>query len=203
MNKFLKKFLSATLVAILLISIIPTQTFAASVNDPWDGGTVNSNVFLDALKYTGYDISQFTVNGKSGADVTKRSNIGYNASGATGLETTGGKPNISAFEKNGMCCASYATYVYFNYLPHVYGLDTSFLTQPSNPRSTSDWYTACEKWIKANAAKKTVINKSCSSANNLSALKNIAIGSLLIFTDNNGNYSHTGIYAGTKNGKTV
>ncbi|MDE5993971.1 MAG: hypothetical protein K2G60_00510, partial [Oscillospiraceae bacterium] len=157
-------------------------------------------VFLDALKYTGYDVSQFTVNGKSGANVTKRSKIGYNASGATGLEMSGGKPNISAFENSGMCCASYATYVYFNYLPNVYGLDTSFLAKPSNGRSTAAWYTACEKWVKDGVAKKTVINKSCSSANNLTALQNIAIGSLLIFTDNNGDYSHTGIYAGTKNG---
>lgn len=199
-SKKLKNFLSVILVAFILISAIPTQTFAATVKDPWANGTVNSNVFLDALKYTGYDISQFTVNGKSGANVTKRSNIGYNAGGATGLETSSGKPNISAFEKNGMCCASYASYVYFNYLPNVYGLDTSFLAKPSNPRSTSDWYTACEKWVKGGIAKKTVINKSCSSANNLTALNSIAIGSLLIFTDNNGNYSHTGIYAGAKNG---
>lgn len=199
-SKKLKNFLSVILVAIILISAIPTQTFAATVKDPWANGTVNSNVFLDALKYTGYDVSQFTVNGKSGANVTKRSKIGYNAGGATGLETSGGKPNISAFEKSGMCCASYATYVYFNYLPNVYGLDTSFLAKPSNSRSTSDWYTACEKWVKEKVATKTVINKSCSSANNLTALKNIAIGSLLIFTDNSGKYSHTGIYAGTKNG---
>lgn len=199
-SKKLKNILSVILVAFILISAIPTQTFAASVKDPWKDGTVNSNVFLDALKYTGYDVSQFTVNGKSGANVTKRSNIGYNSGGATGLETSSGKPNISAFEKNGMCCASYASYVYFNYLPNVYGLDTSFLAKPSNPRSTSDWYTACEKWVQGGAAKKTIINKSCSSANNLTALNSLAIGSLLIFTDNSGNYSHTGIYAGTKNG---
>lgn len=200
MQKKFSKILSAFLAVIMMLSILPAQTFAATVKDPWQNGTVNSNVFLDALKYTGYDVSQFTVNGKSGADVTKRSKIGYNAGGATGLETSSGKPNISAFEKSGMCCASYASYVYFNYLPNVYGLDTSFLAKPSNPRSTSDWYTACEKWVKGGVAKKTVINKSCSSANNLTALNNIAIGSLLIFTDNSGNYSHTGIYAGKKNG---
>lgn len=195
----LKKVLSLSLALLMIISIIPIQTFAA-VKDPWQNGTVNSNVFLDALKYTGYDVSQFTVNGKSGADVTKRSKIGYNAGGATGLETSSGKPNISAFEKNGMCCASYASYVYFNYLPNVYGLDTSFLTRPSNPRSTDSWYTACEKWVQSGVAKKTVINKSCSSASNLVALDKVPIGSLLIFTDNSGNYSHTGIYAGKKNG---
>lgn len=200
MQKKFSKILSAFLAVIMMLSILPTQTFAATVKDPWQNGTVNSNVFLDALKYTGYDISQFTVNGKSGADVTKRSKIGYNAGGATGLETSSGKPNISAFEKNGMCCASYASYVYFNYLPNVYGLDTSFLAKPSNPRSTSDWHTACEKWVQSGAATKTVINKSCSSASNLVVLDKVPIGSLLIFTDNSGNYSHTGIYAGKKNG---
>lgn len=195
----LKKVLSLSLALLMIISIIPIQTFAA-VKDPWKNNTVNSNVFLDALKYTGYDVSQFTVSGKSGADVTKRSKIGYNAGGATGLEMSGGKPNISAFEKSGLCCASYASYVYFNYLPNVYGLDTSFLARPSNPRSTDSWYAACEKWVQNGVATKTVINKSCSSASNLTALNSVAIGSLLIFTDNSGKYSHTGIYAGTKNG---
>lgn len=200
MQKKFSKILSAFLAVLMILSIIPIQTFAATVTNPWKNSTVNSNVFLDALKYTGYDVSQFTVNGKSGADVTKRSKIGYNAGGATGLETSSGKPNISAFEKNGMCCASYASYVYFNYLPNVYGLDTSFLAKPSNPRSTSDWHTACEKWVKSGTATKTVINKSCSSASNLVVLDKVPIGSLLIFTDNSGKYSHTGIYAGKKNG---
>lgn len=200
MQKKFSKILSAFLAVLMILSIIPIQTFAATVTNPWKNSTVNSNVFLDALKYTGYDVSQFTVNGKSGADVTKRSKIGYNAGGATGLETSSGKPNISAFEKNGMCCASYASYVYFNYLPNVYGLDTSFLAKPSNPRSTSDWHTACEKWVKSGTATKTVINESCSSASNLVVLDKVPIGSLLIFTDNSGNYSHTGIYAGKKNG---
>lgn len=199
MNK-IKKVLSLSLALLMIISIIPIQTFAATVKDPWTNGTVNSNVFLDALKYTGYNTAQFTSNGKYGSSVpvADRSKIGYNSGGATGLETSGGKPNISAFEKNGMCCASYASYVYFNYLPNVYGLDTSFLARPSNPRSTSDWYTACEKWVKNGVAKKTTINKFCSSASNLTALDNVAIGSVLIFTDSNGNYSHTGLYAGKK-----
>lgn len=200
MQKKFSKILSAFLAVIMMLSILPTQTFAATVKDPWQNGTVNNNVFLDALKYTGYDVSQFTVNGKSGADVTKRSKIGYNAGGATGLETSGGKPNISAFEKNGLCCASYASYVYFNYLPNVYGLDMSTFAKPSNPRSTDSWYTACEKWVQNGVSKKTVINKSCSSASNLVALDKVPIGSLLIFTDNSGKYSHTGIYAGKKNG---
>lgn len=184
----------------MMLSILPTQTFAASVENPWKTATVNNNAFLDALKYLGYNTSQFTVNGKYGSNVASsdRTGIGYNSGGATGYETSSGKPNIATFKSKGMCCASYATYVYFNYLPNVYGLDTSFLTKPSNGRSTSDWYKACEQWVKNGDAKKTTINKSCSSANNLKALDSVAIGSILIFTDNNGNYSHTGLYAGKK-----
>lgn len=195
------KILSIFMAILTLLSCIPSVSFAATVKNPWVGGTTNDNVFLDALEYLGYNTTQFTSNGKYGSGVSSsdRTDIGYNASGATGLETTNGKPDISAFKNNGLCCASYAAYVYFNYLPNVYGLDKSFLTRPSNPRSTTSWHTACEQWVANGTATKININASTNSSN-ISALNNVPIGSLLIFKNGSG-YQHTAIYAGYKNGK--
>lgn len=201
MNKTIKRLLSLSLALLMIISIIPTQTFAATVKNPFESGTVNSNVFLDALSHLGYKTSQFTANGKYGSSVpaSDRTKIGYNASGATGLEISSGKPNISAFQSNGLCCASYASYVYFNYLPNVYGLDMSKFAKPSNPRSTSAWHDACEKWVSSGNATKKNINVS-TNISYMTALDNVAIGAILIFKDSSG-YAHTGIYAGIKNGK--
>lgn len=201
MQKKFSKIFSVLLVLLIIFTATPVQVFAASASSPWESTNVNSNVFLDALKYTGYDVSQFTVNGKYGSSVSSShlSGIGYNTGGASGKEVSGGKPNISAFKSKGMCCASYATYVYFNYLPNVVGIDTSFLTQPSNPRSTTSWHDACEKWVKAGNAQKTTLNISTApGSSGLSKLKNVPLGSILIFKNSSG-YQHTGIYAGTKN----
>lgn len=202
MNKKIKKFMSVALAMLMLLTLIPTQSFAASTDNPWESTNVNSNVFLDALKYTGYDISQFTANGKYGSSVSSShlSGIGYNTGGASGTETSGGKPNISAFKSTGMCCASYATYVYFNYLPNIADVDTSFLARPSNPRSTTSWHDACEKWVSSGNAKKITLNISTApGSSGLSKLKDVPLGSVLIFKNSSG-YQHTGIYAGTKNG---
>ncbi len=203
MKKLFTKGLSLTLALLMIITVLPMQAFASSsVADPWvaqSDATFKDNVFLDALAYLGYGTSRFTVNNEYGSNVarTYRTDIGYSASGAYGTETTSaGKPNVSTFENNGLCCASYAAYVYFNYLPNVYGFDTSALTRPSNCRSTSSWYTACEKWVSNGVARKTVINADTNETSKLATLKNLPIGSLLVFTDGNGNFSHTGIYAG-------
>lgn len=202
MRKKLSKFLSIALAMLMLLSMFPAQVFAVSTaEDPWKNSSVNSNVFLDALKYTGYDTSKFVSNGNYGSVHGALSGIGYNAGGATGLETKNGKPDIDAFKKNGLCCGAYAAYVYFNYLPNVYGLDTSFLQRPSNPRSTTSWHTACEQWVASSNARKYDLNISTRKGSaGYEKLNKIRIGSILIFKDSNG-YQHTGIYAGTKNGR--
>lgn len=202
MHKKFSKIFSVLLAVLLIISAVPLQIFAAVDINPWKSTDVNNNVFLDALKYTGYNISQFTVNGKYGSGVPagSLSGIGYNAGGATGLETNGGKPNISAFKRKGMCCASYAAYVYFNYLPNVLGVDTSFLAKPTNPRSTTSWHDACEKWVSSGKATKISLGFSTQpGASGQDKLKNVPIGAILIFKNSSG-YQHTGLYAGTKNG---
>ncbi len=195
----LKKVLSVILAALMLVSAVPTQVFAATVENPWENGSRTDNVFLDALKYLGYDITRFTKYNEAGSEVSSsyRSDIGYNTGGANGTETTSsGKPNVSTFESKGLCCASYAAYVYFNYLPNVYGLDMSDFAKPSNLRSTTSWATACEKWVSSGVATKTSLNVSCDSTSGLKKLQSLPIGTLLIFKDADGTYMHTGIYAG-------
>lgn len=164
MKNTFKKVLSTVLAVLMLVSIVPTQLFAASVEDPWKTGTRTDNVFLDALEYLGYDTSYFINSKKVGSSVptSALSGITYNTGGANGTETTSaGKPNVSTFKSKGLCCASFVSYVYFNYLPNVYGLDVSFLTDvavPSSYRSTTDWVTACEKWVSNKVATKIAIN---------------------------------------------
>lgn len=202
MKNTFKKVLSTVLAVLMLVSIVPTQLFAASVEDPWKTGTRTDNVFLDALEYLGYDTSRFTVHNEIGKAVARKylSDIGYNTAGAYGTEIKSGKPDVAKFESQGLCCASYVAYVYFNYLPNVYGLDTSFLTRPSNCRSTADWVTACEKWVTNGVAKKKSINADTSGS--LSALNSVPIGSVLVFKNQAGTYSHTAIYAGTNGNGT-
>lgn len=201
MGNTFKKVLSTVLAMLMLISIVPTQLFAASVSDPFQTQTSSNfknNVFLDALKYLGYNTSRFVNYNEVGSDVasTYRSDIGYNDAGAYGTEVSSGEPNISYFESNGLCCGSYAAYVYFNYLPNVYGLDTSFLTKPSNCRSTTAWATACEQWVSGKNATKTSIGVKADNISGLASLKNVPLGSILIFKDAQGNYLHTSLYAG-------
>lgn len=202
MKNTFKKVLSTVLAVLMLVSIVPTQLFAASVEDPWKTGTRTDNVFLDALEYLGYDTSRFTVHNEIGKAVARKylSDIGYNTAGAYGTEIKSGKPDVAKFESQGLCCASYVAYVYFNYLPNVYGLDTSFLTRPYNCRSTADWVTACEKWVTNGVAKKKSINADTSGS--LSALNSVPIGSVLVFKNQAGKYSHTAIYAGTNGNGT-
>lgn len=204
MKKF-KRFLSVFLAVLMILGAVPITSFAASGNQ-LEATDVNDNIFLDALKYTGYDVSYFVNNGAFGSNSgnggvpsTAESGIGYNTGGATGLETKDGKPDLDAFKSNGLCCGSYAAYVYFNYLPNVAGIDTSDLAQPTNPRSTASWEAACERWVSAGKAEKININASTGSNSALSALDNVPIGSILIFKDSSGDTVHTGIYAGKKN----
>ena len=116
-----KKWLSALLAAVLLAAALPTSAFAAPASGiPAD---MLDNTFLDALAYTGYNVQAQKDDGtifiKTGSAVpaTIRSGIGY-GTGPSGVETdTSGAPDIARFRANGLCCASYVSYVYYNYLP--------------------------------------------------------------------------------------
>ena len=116
---------------------------------------MEDNVFMDALIYTGYNMKKHRADGNMWVYILSErkrglgylSNITYGG-GSSGLETTpDGKPDIKAFERGGLVCASFATYVYFNYLPNVAGIDTSMLTKPERTYNAHSFYTAAKDWI--------------------------------------------------------
>ena len=168
------------------------------------------NIYLDALTYTGYktdvqkaDGSIFkTYSGNAPASV--RSGIGY-GTGPSGLETvaadnkTGKAPDISKFKSGGLCCASYVSYVYYNYLPNIARMDVSKIPQPANPRSPISYNSAVENWVKSGGARRITFTQ---GANSFTPSEEIPIGSLIIFKHKTtGEIAHLALYAGYYAGK--
>lgn len=178
----------------------------------------DNNVFLDALVYTGYNLQAQRNSGlmwASGNNYVlcsrKRglgwlSNITYGG-GSSGYETANGKPDIHAFERKGLVCASYVTYVYFNYLPNVAGIDTSSLARPDRSYDANSWYNAALKWV--NAGYSRVIDFTANDGGNVTRdlsfnpSESIPIGSIMCMQDwynRNGHCTHVSIYAGYAGG---
>lgn len=173
---------------------------------------LEENPFFDSLVYTGYNIEKHRADGMMWHYLLasqKRgrgwlSDITY-AGGSTGYETTEeGLPDISFFEKHGLVCASYVTYVYFNYLPNIMGIDTSELTRPEKSYSANDWYVAAKDWVDKGYSQTMDFEASLTNAGfiDFSTEKEIPIGSIIAFCDakNKSDYcSHVVIYAGYEN----
>lgn len=210
-NINIKKLLAVILATISVFSTIPVTVFAAPASDIPD--EMLDNVYLDALAYTGYDVQSLKDNGqifkKYGSMVADSilSNISYDTGFANeGTETvvnvstvSGKAPNLARFEKYGLCCASYCSYVYFNYLPNIAGVDTSDYIRPTNLKSSGAWSTAAEKWVESGLAREIKFKQS-SDGKTFTADEEIPIGSLVVFTAS-GTVSHVGLYAGKYNGK--
>lgn len=174
---------------------------------------ITDNLFVDSLVYTGYNLAKHTADGNRWVYILasqKRglgylSKIGYGG-GSSGYETNAqGKPDIAAFERKGLVCASFVTYVYFNYLPNVAGIDTSSLTRPAKSYSANDWYLAALDWVKKGYAESIPFTATHGYANfiNFKSDKEIPIGSILVCYDvkKSKTYgSHVAIYTGYKNG---
>lgn len=173
---------------------------------------LEENIFFDSLVYTGYNIEKHRSDGLMWHYVLasqKRgkgwlSDITY-AGGSTGYETTEeGAPDISFFEKKGLVCASYVTYVYFNYLPNVAGIDTADLTKPEKSYSADDWYTAAKDWVEKGYSKTIEFEASLTPAGfiDFEPAEEIPIGSIISFCDaknKSDHCSHVVIYAGYQN----
>ena len=171
----------------------------------------NNNVFLDALVYTGYNLKEQLKDNPNWNYILasqKRgmgwlSKIGYSGA-CSGYETNSkGLPDIKRFESGGLVCASYVTYVYFNYLPNVAGFDTSSLAKPDRSYNADSWYKAAMQWVKKGQAK--TLKYSASKNGNyikFTPKTEIPIGSIMCYQDynnRNGHCSHVAIYAGFKN----
>lgn len=191
--------------------VTPNTDFNYNSNMSYD-----NNVFLDALKYTGYktDPAMWGSYGNYVLCSQKRgrgwlSNITYDDYGRSkGYETTAnGLPDIHYFEQKGLVCASYVAYVYFNYLPNVAGIDTSMLPKANNPVLANDWYQAAKKWVDLGYSRYINFtandNGSIYQDLKLTVNEEIPIGSLIFLTNwyNRTDWStHVSIYAGKVNG---
>ena len=178
--------------------------------------TLDNNIFMDSLIYTGYNIEKHRADGNMWIYILagkKRglgylSDIGYGG-GSTGYETDkDGKPNIKKFEKSSLVCASFVTYVYFNYLPNVAGIDTSVLTQPERSISANSWYKAAQDWVKKGWSRfidfdYKVYGAIGSSKMDFWPKEEIPLGSLIILCNPKKSMSvgaHVTVYAGHVNG---
>lgn len=211
MKKTLKKLIAILLTVMTVIGIFPLSTFATPASDIPD--EMLDNVYLDALAHTGYDVQGLKDNGQifkkygSMVDDSILSNISYDTGFANeGTETvtdsstvSGKAPNLARFEKYGLCCASYCSYVYFNYLPNIVGMDTSDYIRPTNLKSSGAWSTAAQKWVDSGLAREIEFTQS-SDGKIFTADEEVPIGSLIVFTAS-GTVSHVGLYAGKYNGK--
>ena len=175
-----------------------------------------SNIFTDALVYTGYNLNKHNADGLRWTYILARdkahrgwlSDIGYGG-GCSGYETTDeGLPNIRRFEQGGLVCASYVTYVYFNYLPNVLGIDTSSLTKPQDAWNADHWYDAALDWVEKGYSEHIGFDASINYGKHIKFKpeKDIPIGSIMVFCktgqknleDPRG--GHVALYAGYKNG---
>jgi len=173
---------------------------------------LEDNPFWDSLVYTGYNIEKHYADGLMWHYVLaahKRgkgwlSDITY-AGGSLGYETTEeGLPDIEFFEKHGLVCASYVSYVYFNYLPNVAGIDTSVLTKPEKSYSANDWYIAAKDWVEQGYSETIDFTAKLTGAGfiDFETLEEMPVGSIIAFCDsrNKSDYcSHVVIYAGYQN----
>ena len=201
------KIVCCFMIFVILASSLLNLSAAPAADIP---SKMLDNIYLDALTYTGYktdvqkaDGSIFkTYSGNVPASV--RSGIGY-GTGPSGLETvaadnkTGKAPDIARFKANGLCCASYVSYVYYNYLPNIARMDVSKIPQPANPRSPISYNSAVENWVKSGGARRIAFTQ---GTNSFTPSEEIPIGSLIIFKHKTtGEIAHLALYAGYYAGK--
>ena len=200
------KLLVAVIALIMLVSALPLSA-APAADIPTK---MLDNIYLDALTYTGYKTDAQKADGSifktygGNAPASVRSGIGY-GTGPSGLETvaasnkTGKAPDIARFKANGLCCASYVSYVYYNYLPNIARMDVSKIPQPANPRSPISYNSAVENWVKSGGARRITFTQ---STNSFTPSEEIPIGSLIIFKHKTtGEIAHLALYAGYYAGK--
>lgn len=208
-KKTSSRILSMLLAMLMIVSMIPATVFAAPASDI--PNEMLDNVYLDALAYTGYKVQAQKNDGSIFKIYNYRataylSNISYGVA-KYGTETvaksgtaTGLAPDIAGFESSGLCCASYVSYVYYNYLPNIAGIDTSGVARPSNPRSASSYNAAANAWVEAGIARRISFTQS-SSGDNFVPSENIPIGSLVVFRHlTTGEIAHVAVYAGYYSG---
>lgn len=208
MAKPIKRVLPILLAfAVIITALIIPANGTATASEPIPSDMYNNN-FLDALAYTGFKLDKLKDDGNlfkwqsGGSYYDYRSPLGYTYD-TSGYESkkssktkTGKAPDIKGMKNmGGLCCASYVTYVYFNYLPNIKGIDYSKSVTLSAPRSAPSWCRDLDNAVsKGTATKITNLNK-------------LKIGDILCFETEGaksyGSYKgigHLAIYLGEHNG---
>lgn len=164
----------------------------------------DNNAAMDSIAYIGYNIRELRNRGtlwNTHYNENMRgilSGVPY-GSGCTGLETNWeGKPDIDAFRRRGLVCASYVAYVYFNYFPNVAGIDTSSFIVPQNPKSVDSWLIASRDTVNRGNARFVGFHQD--GAGRLHADEPIPAGALFLLS-HNGRLAHACVYAGNMNGR--
>ena len=201
------KIVCCFMILVILASSLLNLSAAPAADIP---SKMLDNIYLEALTYTGYKTDAQKADGSifktysGNAPASVRSGIGY-GSGPSGLETvaadnkTGKAPDIARFKANGLCCASYVSYVYYNYLPNIARMDVSKIPQPANPRSPISYNSAVENWVRSGGARRISFTQ---GTNNFTPSEEIPIGSLIIFKHKTtGEIAHLALYAGYYAGK--
>lgn len=200
-----KKLLSILLAVMMVFAAVPVSVFAAPASDI--PSEMLDNVYLDALAYTGYGVQKQkdagTIFKKYGGSVESGvlSGITYDYA-CNGLETNAsGKPDIAAFRASRLCCASYVSYVYFNYLPNVAGIDISNVPRPANYRPASGLSAAADSWVAAGLSRRITFTQSADDSS-FNPSEELPIGSLVVFKSiEEGGIAHVALYAGYYNGQ--
>ena len=198
------------------ISLMAEDNQGNIPDNMWD------NTILRALEYTGYDVQKQKDNGQlyeyryigsrlKTNDPDVLSDIGYWSSGwlPNGDNTvedastpTGKAPNIAAFEKYGMVCASFVTYYLCNYLPNIEGIDTSVVYEKAKEMgtdsSTGNYYlTTVNLWKNTLDALSKQAGAGVTKYTSAStAYENLVPGDVIVFAKDSGSLAHVGIYAG-------
>ena len=201
------KIVCCFMILVILASSLLNLSAAPAADIP---SKMLDNIYLDALTYTGYKTDAQKADGSifktysGNAPASVRSGIGY-GTGPSGLETvaadnkTGKAPDIARFKANGLCCASYVSYVYYNYLPNIARMDVSKIPQPANPRSPISYNNAVENWVRSGGARRIAFTQ---GTNSFTPSEEIPIGSLIIFKHKTtGEIAHLALYAGYYAGK--
>lgn len=211
-RKIMKRIVSMLLAVAMTIGCVPltsTGVFAAPASDI--PAKMLNNHMLDALEYIGYKVQAQRDDGtlykKIGGDATaylSKVTYGQDSTAGNGLEVnSSGKPDIAYFEKYGMQCGSWAAYYWFNYLPHVAGVDTSYLNPPAWPMNPGSWWERAQDWIKAGYAEEISFNVDWNTGKVVPA-KEIPIGSIVLFANRDTGSlwtgGHVSMYAGEYNG---
>ena len=126
LKQLFKRGVSLLLTVLILASLVPTaMTPTASAVDA-TMGSIFTKAFLYLYdNYTKPTYVYEMCNDFNYGDATHSgywTHIGYDQS-LKGTETKNGLPDLEAFRQSGLCCASFVSYVYFNYFKNVLGYD--------------------------------------------------------------------------------